>query len=333
MRGSTPGCQRAYGRCSSSTDRQRGGRTECGSSRGGRPAGEGTPQPAAPAPAPAPQPRPAPGAVGPRPPDPGPRTLGLGAGRGDSHPGSAPCRCAVCGGAGDLFGTGAPADAAVPHRHEGKIWVPVNHAVQGVSTLVARSLSHIMPVSMLLLYTPWCLRASNAAPASRSLSAGRPAPTVPHLCPPAPPLPHPPGSVAPPPSPPPGGEDPSAPSPSAPSCTVLLEVGDMKCGGCSAAVKRMLLTRPEVAAAAVNLITETAAVTVRCGEGVQGMQGCGGGATDAVRVGAPARTSGKPTLITRSAALGVPAHVRRDQGGLAQHTILVPMGPSAGQAP
>ncbi|GLI71442.1 hypothetical protein VaNZ11_016656, partial [Volvox africanus] len=45
--------------------------------------------------------------------------------------------------------------------------------------------------------------------------------------------------------------------------TVLLEVGDMKCGGCSAAVKRMLLTRPEVAAAAVNLLTETAVVQVR----------------------------------------------------------------------
>ncbi|GFR51779.1 hypothetical protein Agub_g14236, partial [Astrephomene gubernaculifera] len=45
--------------------------------------------------------------------------------------------------------------------------------------------------------------------------------------------------------------------------TVLLEVGGMKCGGCSAAVKRMLSGRPEVAAAAVNLLTETAAVQVR----------------------------------------------------------------------
>ncbi|GLC60839.1 hypothetical protein PLESTB_001681900 [Pleodorina starrii] len=45
--------------------------------------------------------------------------------------------------------------------------------------------------------------------------------------------------------------------------TVLLEVSDMKCGGCSAAVKRMLMTRPEVAAAAVNLLTGTAAVQVR----------------------------------------------------------------------
>ncbi|EFJ44076.1 hypothetical protein VOLCADRAFT_95682 [Volvox carteri f. nagariensis] len=45
--------------------------------------------------------------------------------------------------------------------------------------------------------------------------------------------------------------------------TVLLEVGGMKCGGCSAAVKRMLMTRPEVEGAAVNLLTETAAVKVR----------------------------------------------------------------------
>lgn len=36
----------------------------------------------------------------------------------------------------------------------------------------------------------------------------------------------------------------------------------MKCGGCSAAVKRMLLTQPGVATAAVNLLTETAAITL-----------------------------------------------------------------------
>lgn len=41
---------------------------------------------------------------------------------------------------------------------------------------------------------------------------------------------------------------------------VVLDVGGMKCGGCSAAVKRMLLSRPEVETAAVNLLTETAAV-------------------------------------------------------------------------
>ena len=40
-------------------------------------------------------------------------------------------------------------------------------------------------------------------------------------------------------------------------------MGGMKCGGCSAAVKRMLAARPDVESAAVNLITETAAVRFR----------------------------------------------------------------------
>ena len=43
---------------------------------------------------------------------------------------------------------------------------------------------------------------------------------------------------------------------------MLLEVSGMKCGGCSAAVKRILLSQPEiVSAASVNLLTESAAVT------------------------------------------------------------------------
>jgi hypothetical protein len=46
--------------------------------------------------------------------------------------------------------------------------------------------------------------------------------------------------------------------------TVVLDVGGMKCGGCSAAVKSMLLKHPGVQGAAVNLLTESAAVTVRC---------------------------------------------------------------------
>lgn len=45
---------------------------------------------------------------------------------------------------------------------------------------------------------------------------------------------------------------------------VVLDVGGMKCGGCSAAVKRMLVARPDVESAAVNLLTETAAVRFRC---------------------------------------------------------------------
>jgi Cu2+-exporting ATPase len=36
----------------------------------------------------------------------------------------------------------------------------------------------------------------------------------------------------------------------------------MKCGGCSAAVKRILSNQPGVVNAAVNLLTETAAITV-----------------------------------------------------------------------
>lgn len=44
---------------------------------------------------------------------------------------------------------------------------------------------------------------------------------------------------------------------------VLLDVGGMKCGGCSAAVKRMLAARPDVESAAVNLVTETAAIRLR----------------------------------------------------------------------
>ncbi|KAI8473681.1 MAG: heavy metal translocatin [Monoraphidium minutum] len=51
-------------------------------------------------------------------------------------------------------------------------------------------------------------------------------------------------------------------APPRPHETVVLEVGGMKCGGCSAAVKRMLLAQPGVAAAAVNLLTETAAVQI-----------------------------------------------------------------------
>ena len=43
---------------------------------------------------------------------------------------------------------------------------------------------------------------------------------------------------------------------------VVLTVRGMKCGGCSAAVKRMLLQQPGVSSAAVNLLTETAVIQV-----------------------------------------------------------------------
>lgn len=44
------------------------------------------------------------------------------------------------------------------------------------------------------------------------------------------------------------------------STTVLLDVGGMKCAGCSSAVQRMLSAEPGVERAVVNLVTETAAV-------------------------------------------------------------------------
>lgn len=58
---------------------------------------------------------------------------------------------------------------------------------------------------------------------------------------------------------------PPSSSPQEVSEAVILEVGGMKCGGCSAAVKKMLESRPDVESAAVNLLTETAAVRFRGG--------------------------------------------------------------------
>ena len=40
----------------------------------------------------------------------------------------------------------------------------------------------------------------------------------------------------------------------------MLDVSSMKCGGCSAAVKRILLSKPGVHSAAVNLLTECAVI-------------------------------------------------------------------------
>ncbi|KAG1665414.1 hypothetical protein FOA52_005756 [Chlamydomonas sp. UWO 241] len=48
---------------------------------------------------------------------------------------------------------------------------------------------------------------------------------------------------------------------------VLLDVSGMKCGACSAAVKRMLMARPDVGSAAVNLVTGTAAVRFSAADG------------------------------------------------------------------
>jgi Cu2+-exporting ATPase len=51
---------------------------------------------------------------------------------------------------------------------------------------------------------------------------------------------------------------------------VVLDVRGMKCGGCSAAVKRILLQQPRVQSAAVNLLTETAVVMVAAAQAQQG---------------------------------------------------------------
>lgn len=59
----------------------------------------------------------------------------------------------------------------------------------------------------------------------------------------------------------------------------MLDVSGMMCGGCSAAVKNILLKQPGVQGAAVNLITHAAAVTVRwvlVGEGVTASQEAAG---------------------------------------------------------
>lgn len=41
---------------------------------------------------------------------------------------------------------------------------------------------------------------------------------------------------------------------------MVLDVEDMKCGSCSAAVKKILLAKPSVESAAVNLLTECAVI-------------------------------------------------------------------------
>ena len=42
----------------------------------------------------------------------------------------------------------------------------------------------------------------------------------------------------------------------------MLDVGGMKCGGCSASVKRILEGQPLVQAAAVNLLMESAVIRI-----------------------------------------------------------------------
>ena len=52
--------------------------------------------------------------------------------------------------------------------------------------------------------------------------------------------------------------------------TVVLDVRNMKCGGCTASVKRILLASPGVEKAAVNLLTECAVVKLHPGQSSPG---------------------------------------------------------------
>ncbi|PRW05833.1 copper-transporting ATPase chloroplastic [Chlorella sorokiniana] len=82
---------------------------------------------------------------------------------------------------------------------------------------------------------------------------------------------------------------------------VVLDVRGMKCGGCSAAVKRMLLQQPGVAGAAVNLLTETAVVQVAV------QQGSGGQSPDELAAAAAEVLTSK----------GFPAQLRSVEAGVA----------------
>lgn len=104
---------------------------------------------------------------------------------------------------------------------------------------------------------------------------------------------------------------PRPPLPAGPSSAVILEVGGMKCGGCSAAVKRILLQQPGVLGAAVNLLTETAVVQVAAGDATagtaqqQGGSSSGGSSRSVVEQAAEALTS-----------KGFPAKLRVADSGL-----------------
>ncbi|KAJ9513916.1 hypothetical protein QJQ45_020999 [Haematococcus lacustris] len=93
--------------------------------------------------------------------------------------------------------------------------------------------------------------------------------------------------------------------------TAVLEVGGMKCGGCSAAVRRILTAQPEVQSAAVNLLTETAAVKFRC-----------------VREAAGEQDSLDPSVAGASAA-GRKAAAREQEAQRSQRMLLMAWGLAA----
>jgi len=76
------------------------------------------------------------------------------------------------------------------------------------------------------------------------------------------------------------------------SNTIVLDVGKMMCGGCSASVKRILLKQNKVKEAAVNLLTGTAIVTVEAGTGPEDVD----------------------TIIESVSSKGFPSSVRDDYG-------------------
>lgn len=85
--------------------------------------------------------------------------------------------------------------------------------------------------------------------------------------------------------------------------TIILDVQNMKCGGCTASVKRILEGIPEVSTASVNLLTESAAVTVR-------------GPGNDHAPGTPSTSTGQDaaTLLSKR---GFPARLRTAEEGLA----------------
>ena len=89
---------------------------------------------------------------------------------------------------------------------------------------------------------------------------------------------------------------------------VVLDVSGMKCGGCSAAVKRILLQQPGVHAAAVNLLTETAVVQVAA-------------AAATTRMDVPSPPPPQALAATAAEALtakGFPSRLRSSEEGLAE---------------
>ncbi|KAL6749213.1 hypothetical protein V8C86DRAFT_1048190 [Haematococcus lacustris] len=114
--------------------------------------------------------------------------------------------------------------------------------------------------------------------------------------------------------------------------TAVLEVGGMKCGGCSAAVRRILTAQPEVQSAAVNLLTETAAVKFRGDAAVLGPHVASlltaKGFPSQVREAAGEQDSLDPSVAGASAA-GRKAAAREQEAQRSQRMLLMAWGLAA----